>query len=86
MLYIVVDCASVPTVRTCYNIGWYAYKTYNNTRRNLHNISVDLHKYCGLIQAVSVCLYFVYASCDMWTLYINHYLITLYYLYHLYLF
>jgi hypothetical protein len=47
----VADCASV---RTCYNIGRYAYKTYNNTRRNLHNISVNLHKYCGLIQAISV--------------------------------
>ena len=63
-----VDCASV---HTCYNIGGYANKTYNNKRRNLHNIFVNLHKYCGLIQAVSVCLYFVYASCDMWTLYIN---------------
>ena len=29
---------------TCYKIGGYA---YNNKRRNLHNISVNLHKYCG---------------------------------------
>jgi hypothetical protein len=42
-----------------------------NTRRNLRNISINLHKYSGLIHAVSVCSYFVYASCDMWTLYIN---------------